>query len=309
VIAASRQSNKIYKLVDMLRAGIVYKNVYHIALIDVYSGLAFIWAEVVSALLRHIHKRYILTLHGGNLPLFSQRHPKRVERLLRHADVVTTPSEYLQSKLIGFRNDIRLIPNPLDIRKYEFKQRRNLSPVLVWLRAFHRIYNPTLALHVVHILREEFPEARLVMIGPDKHDGSLSDVRSQIEKLKLNQQVNITGAVSKEAVPDVLKQGDIFINTTNVDNTPVSVLEAMASGLCIVSTNVGGIPYLLEHQQDCLLVPPNDSRAMVGAITTLLKSPDLAQKISINARKKAEQSDILQTIQLWEKLFQELQHG
>ena len=84
---------------------------------------------------------------------------------------------------------------------------------------------------------------------------------------------------------------DIFINTTNVDNTPVSVIEAMALGLPIVTTNVGGIPYLLEDEKEALLVPSDNVNAMKQAIISLLENPDKTKSLSQNGRKKVEKFD------------------
>jgi glycosyltransferase involved in cell wall biosynthesis len=100
-----------------------------------------------------------------------------------------------------------------------------------------------------------------------------------------------------------LNGADIFLNTTNVDNTPVSIMEAMASGLCIVSTNVGGISYLLEHERDALLVPPDDPEAMAGAVRRLLTEPELAARLSNNARRKAEEFDWATVLPKWKELL------
>jgi glycosyltransferase involved in cell wall biosynthesis len=100
-----------------------------------------------------------------------------------------------------------------------------------------------------------------------------------------------------------MSRGDIFLNTTNVDNTPISVLEAMACGLCVVSTNVGGIPYLLEHEHDALLVPPDDPAAVATAVRRLLTEPDLAEQLSRNARQKAEKFDWSIILPQWEALL------
>jgi glycosyltransferase involved in cell wall biosynthesis len=107
-------------------------------------------------------------------------------------------------------------------------------------------------------------------------------------------------------VPHWLQNGDIFINTTNYDNTPVSVLEAMACGLCIVSTNVGGLPFLLHDGMDALLVPPNDPAAMSTAIQRILTEPGLALTLSINGRKLVEQFDWQKVYPLWEDLFKNI---
>ena len=99
------------------------------------------------------------------------------------------------------------------------------------------------------------------------------------------------GRVPKAEVPQWLDRGDVFLNTTNVDNTPVSVIEAMACGLPVVSTAVGGVPYLIEHGKDGLLVPPSDARAMADAVRRLLKDPDLAEALARAARLKVEAWD------------------
>jgi glycosyltransferase involved in cell wall biosynthesis len=177
---------------------------------------------------------------------------------------------------------------------------------LVWLRSFHAIYNPSLALKVLAELVPEYPESKLTMVGPDKEDSSLQACRSTAEVLHLERRIEYAGSVSKSAVPAWLDRGDIFINTTNVDNTPVSVIEAMACGLCVVSTNVGGIPYLLEHEVDALLVPASDPKAMAGAVKRVLTEPGLAERLSRNARRKSEQFDWQVILQRWKALFEEV---
>jgi glycosyltransferase involved in cell wall biosynthesis len=103
-----------------------------------------------------------------------------------------------------------------------------------------------------------------------------------------------------------LNGGDVFLNTTRVDNTPVSVLEAMACGLCVVSTNVGGIPYLLQHGHDALLVPSDNAEAMAGAVRRILTEPGLAAQLSANARGTASGCDWSAVLPQWEALIDEL---
>jgi len=152
-------------------------------------------------------------------------------------------------------------------------------------------------------LTPRYPGARLTMVGPDKGDGSFGNTRQLAEDLGVDDRSAFPGAVAKTEVPTWLNRGDVFLNTTNVDNTPVSVLEAMACGLCVVSTNVGGIPYLLEHERDALLVPPDDPEAMTTAVRRLLADPALAEKLSRNARKKAEQCDWSIVLPQWDAVL------
>jgi glycosyltransferase involved in cell wall biosynthesis len=174
----------------------------------------------------------------------------------------------------------------------------------VWLRAFHQIYNPSLAIRVVALLADEFPDVRLTMVGPDKGDGSLPAAQQLAEELGVQEKVNFIGGVPKGDVPAWLNKGDIFINTTDVDNTPISVLEAMACGLCVVSTNVGGIPYLLDDQRNALLVPPNDAEMMAAAVRRILLDSSLAKRLSGSARMKTEGFSWSKVLPIWEELFQ-----
>src|SRR5262249_24237864 len=304
VITTSDKPSRLSRLLDMISTVWRRRREYAVANVEVFSGMAFCWAEIVCFLLRRLGKPYILTLHGGDLPNFARRSPRRVRRLLRSARVVTTPSRDLLERMSAYPSDLILAPHPLNIQADPFRLRPQAEPKLVWLRAFHRIYNPALAALMVKQLASEFPEIHLDMIGPDKGDGSAKEVRQIISELEISRRISQIGVVAKAQVPYYLNCGDVFLNTANVDNTPVSVLEAMACGLCVVSTNVGGIPYLLEHERDALLVPPNDSQAMAAAVRRILTTPEFAETLSQNARRKAEQHDWLIILPQWERLFE-----
>jgi glycosyltransferase involved in cell wall biosynthesis len=307
-LIASRRSSRASFLFDTLATLLQRRRAYSIAYISVYSGPAFTWAEAAARLLRSLGKPFIVVLRGGGLPGFAQRVPDRVRFLLASAAAVVVPSRYLQESMRSYRSDIRLLPNAIDLQYYPFGVRANPTPHLVWLRAFEATYNPTLALPALSRLTADYPESTLTMIGPDKGDGSLQEFKNRARELQLEGRVQYVGLIKKAEVPGWLNRGDIFINTTNVDNTPVSVIEAMACGLCVVSTNVGGIPYLLEHEGDALLVPPNDAEAMADAVRRVLAGPGLAERLSRNARRKAEGFDWSVVVPQWEALFEEVLH-
>jgi len=306
VITTSSKMRRMERVLDMFGTVWSSRHQYRLASIDVFSGLAFIWAEMVCFLLKRIGKPYILILHGGNLPEFSRRWPGRVTRLLQSASKVVAPSPYLLENMKFYRSNITLIPNPIDITKYSFCPRNPPRPILIWLRAFHNIYNPPLAVFVIALLNSRFSGFQLLMGGGDKGDGSFQKTKQQAELSGVSHQIIFSGKIPNKDVPHWLHNGDIFINTTNYDNTPVSVLEAMACGLCVVSTNVGGLPFLLHDGKDALLVPPNDPVSMVTAIQRILTEPGLALNLSINARKLVEQFDWHKVYPLWEDLFQNI---
>jgi len=305
VITTSARPGRIAKTFDMLATTWRRREDYELAHIEVYSGNAFIWAELSGMLLGILGKPFLLTLHGGNLPSFSRRHPRRVKRLLESASAVVTPSNYLLEEMAPWRSDLRLIPNPIHLDSYDYRPRAGVSPNLIWLRAFHGIYNPMLAPRALAIVLEDFPEATLTMIGPDKRDGSLEATIETARRLGVESRIEIAGKVPKSEISRHLNRGDIFLNTTDVDNTPVSVIEAMACGLCVVSTDAGGLRWLLNDGDDALLAPTGDAAALAAAVKRLLRNPDLAEAISRAGRRKVEALDWNSILPLWEKLLDE----
>ena len=305
VIRSSLRTSRAERLLDMVLTAWRCRREYEIASVDVFSGLAFIWAEAACLSLRAAGRPYVLSLHGGRLPEFAQRWPRRVRRLLGGAGAVVAPSHYLVETMRKYRSDIQLIPNGVALSGFPFRRRGPVTPRLVWVRSFHRIYNPSLAVRVLAALRADIPDVRLTMVGPDTGDGALEATRREIAELGIEGVVDFAGAVAHDEIARYLAGADIFLNTTNIDNTPVSVLEAMASGLCVVSTNVGGLPFLLEDGRDALLVPPDDLAAMSAAVRRLFADPDLALRLSSEARHEAERFDWSLVMSQWKALLAE----
>lgn len=303
ILMISRKVHPVFRFFDMVWFTFVNSKNFDIAIIDLFSGRAFIWAEICSAICLSKKKPYVLITHGGNLPQFSKTYPKKMGLILNNAEKVVSPSHYLKESLSSFRNDIIVIPNAIKLSSYTFRQRTPASPKLIWIRAFHEIYNPSLAPRILALLTKTMQNVRLTMVGPDKGDGSLQRMLKLASALDLQDKINIVGIVENQHIPARLDQGDIFINTTNFDNTPLSLIEAMACGLCIVSTNVGGIPYLLEDGVDALLVPPDDPGSMADAVKEVVSNSKLAATLSLNARKKVEKFDWSVVLPAWEELL------
>ncbi|MBK6537808.1 MAG: glycosyltransferase family 4 protein [Ignavibacteria bacterium] len=128
------------------------------------------------------------------------------------------------------------------------------------------------------------------MVGPDK-DGSLQKVIDLAKELEVSDSLKITGRLSKDEWIKCSEDYDIFINTTDYDNHPVSVIEAMALGLPVVSTDVGGIPYLIEDNTDGLLVPPDNAGKFTEQIDRLIADKNLVLSLTQNARSKVNDFD------------------
>lgn len=286
---ASSKNNKVLRLLDMLFSILKNSKKVDYVLIDTYSTSGFWFAYYSAILCIKLNIDFIPILRGGNLPDRLKKSPKQCNLFFSKANINIAPSNYLFEafKEAGFKN-VKLIPNSIEIENYDFKIRASIKPNLLWVRAFAEIYNPILALKVLKQLLKDYPNAQLSMVGPFR-DNSIDECKSYANKHNLP--VKFTGKMDKAEWIDYSKNFDVFINTTNVDNTPVSVIEAMALGLPIVTTNVGGLPYLLKNKEEAILVNPNDVTEMHNAILKLLKDQDFAQKLSENGRKLTETFD------------------
>lgn len=302
VISSSSKRNQILRLFDMVLSVIKNAKKVDYILIDVFSTSAFYFAFITSQLARIFKTKYIPILHGGNLPNRLNRNPIMCDRIFKNSYANVSPSAYLQTAFLNKNIDSILIPNTINIKEYQFKERNQLEPKLLYVRAFAAIYNPIMVIEVLFELKKEYPEATLCMVGPNR-DGTLSSVKERIKELNLEDNVIITGVLPKEEWHQVSENYDIFINTTNVDNTPVSLIEAMALGLPIISTNVGGIPYLISDKEDSILVNKNDVEAMKNGVLSLLKNKQIANSFSNRGRAKVTKMDWGVVKQQWFKIL------
>lgn len=289
VIVVSRIKNKIGRFLDMISVIMKHRKHIDIVLIDTYSTTNYWYAVYVAKLCRFYKIPYIPILHGGNLPERIRRSVSSARKLFQNAYVNVAPSHYLMEAFQkeGYTN-IRHIPNTIDLFKYPFKHREKCTPTLLWVRSFATIYNPMMALQVLKELQKTYADATLTMVGPKKDESF--DRCSAFAKAH-NLPVKFTGKLSKEEWISLAASHDIFINTTNFDNTPVSVIEAMALGLPVISTNVGGIPFLIDHYKNGILSEPENIASFTKNITQLIENKEIANEISLQARAHSKSFD------------------
>jgi glycosyltransferase involved in cell wall biosynthesis len=286
---ASSKKNQFLRMLAMIITTCKLAKKVDYVLIDVYSTKNFWYAFVISQLCRILNLKYITKLHGGNLPNRLKRNPYLSDLIFINAYKITAPSSYLFECFSSRNyNNLLYIPNTINISKYDFTERKVTAPKLLWVRSLARIYNPIMAIKVLNEIKREFPNAELCMVGPDKENiiQECKDFANQ-----LNVSVTFTGKLHKEAWVALSSEYTIFINTSRYDNTPVSIIEAMAIGLPVVSTNVGGIPYLLEDKENALLVNNDDVMGMAKAIQLLINDATLTAMLIKNSRILVETFD------------------
>ena len=300
----SSYPNRLLRLLDIVFTLICWRNQIDLVIIDVFSGLGFSVADIASMIAKTLNMPVVFVLRGGNFPGFLEKHEQRVKHVLNRGASIVAPSGFLASKLQNKTNVI-VIPNLIRIDNYPYYRRECVQPKLLWMRTFHEIYNPSMALDVLCLLLPQYPQACLTMAGQDK-EGLLALMQSEAAQRGISDHVQFPGFLDTSAKQREFACHDIFINTNHIDNMPVSVIEAAAFGLPVVATSVGGIPYLLQDGSTALLVEDGNANQMVAAIIRLLHEPALAASLSTNGRELALSCTWSNVKPKWEQVFSQV---
>jgi len=300
-ITASGKKNSWVRLADMLFTIVRNRSKADAVLIDTYSTRNFYYALLCGMLCGLLRLPYFPILHGGNLPNRLKNSPRMSKLLFKNAQVNIAPSNHMYGFFIknGFQNTV-CIPNFIELENYPFKERDTVVAKLLWVRSFKETYHPEMAVEVAHSLIKKGYAVSLCMVGP-AIDGTYRKCVELARALKMD--ARFTGRLSKPEWIALSQEYDVFINTTHVDNFPVSVLEAMALGMPVVSTNVGGISTLIVDNKNGLLSPDSDAETMVQQMIRLIENPILTAQISRAGRLTAEEYDWEKVKYKWKELL------
>lgn len=301
VVTASGVQNKPLRLMHMWGVMLKHSASARWLLIDTYSTANFWYAYSAARLARLLGLKYVLILHGGDLPKRLKTNPGQMRWLFKNAAKIIAPSAFLQDRFqkAGI-NDITFIPNAIPLQEYDYKMRTHIRPKILWVRAFSKIYDPLTAVKTLELLLKNHKDAELCMVGPIKDD-SYEECLRYVKKNELP--VTFKGILTKKEWHRLSENYDVFLNTSIIDNTPVSIIEAMALGFPVVTSNVGGIPYLLQEQSTGFLVDNGNPQAMANAVEVLLSNSELTQTMSISAREKAQKFDWSLVKEQWSQIL------
>jgi glycosyltransferase involved in cell wall biosynthesis len=231
---------------------------------------------------RALGKRVVLHYHSGEAEDHLGRWGWLVHPWLRLAHQIAVPSEYLRGIFARHGYRTRVIPNVVDTSAFRYRVRRPLRPRLLSTRNFEPHYRVANTLEAFAMLRRRYPEAVLTLAGC----GSLEDSLRR-QAASLGGSVRFAGRVEPQAMPELYDRADVFLNSSVVDNQPVSVLEAFAAGTPVVSTSTGDIAALVRPGETGVVVPPENAEAMAGAVASLLESPEGALRMARRAWQEA----------------------
>jgi glycosyltransferase involved in cell wall biosynthesis len=242
------------------------------------SGLAwYLFAAPALAIGAVRGTPVVLNYRGGDAEAFLARHGTRVRRLVRRASAaVIVPSGFLEQVFARHGMPADVVPNIVDTSAFAPRARAERGRHLIVTRNLEDIYDIPNALRAFARIRVRYPDARLTIAGSGPRRAALEALARE---LHLHDVVRFTGRIDNERIAALYREADVLLNPATVDNTPISLLEAMASGVPIVSTNVGGVPFLVADGRQALLVPPRDPQAMAEAVLRLLGDAALADRL------------------------------
>lgn len=228
-------------------------------------------------------KRVIVNYRSGEADDHLRRWGWHAIPLLRLAHQIVVPSGYLVDVFGRFGLRAIAVPNFLDLAAIPHRERSLVRPMLLSNRNFEAHYNVADVLRAFKIVQAESPSATLVVVG----DGPLrSELHALARELELRN-VEFTGAVPPQTMGDYYDAADIYVNTPTIDNMPNSVIEAFAAGLPVVTSDAGGIPYIVRDGENGLLVPCRDAAALARGVLRLLGDAALTQRLGRQARSEA----------------------
>jgi glycosyltransferase involved in cell wall biosynthesis len=244
------------------------------------SYSSFLLAPLPALLVaRLLNKPVILNYHSGEAPDHLARSAV-ARRAIGLADRVAVPSAFLAHVFEEFGIDATVVSNMIDVDRFRYRARSPLRPKLLSTRNFEPLYNVACTLRAFRLIQDRCPEASLTVVGSGTQEAHLKALAAELAL----QHVTFTGRIDPDRMPAYYADHDIYIQSPDIDNMPLSVLEAFASGLPVVSTEAGGVPTILRDGQDGFLAPLNDHAALAGHVLALLAQPDRARALAQSAR-------------------------
>lgn len=267
------------------------------------SYFSFLLAPTPALLISRLYRKpTILNYHSGEAEDHLTRWRRTALPTMRMADAIITPSGYLVDVFKRFGLSARHIFNTVETERFRFRERVPLRPVFFSNRNFEPLYNVACTLRAFALIQKRFPDARLILAG----DGSLrAELMALAQGLRLRN-VEFLGRVEPELMHELYDSADIYLNSPDIDNMPISVIEAFASGLPVVTTNAGGIPYIVTNEETGMMVERNDHEAMAAASIRLLEEPALTKRIAQAALEECRKYAWNSVREEWVELYREL---
>lgn len=246
-------------------------------------------------------KKTIVHYHDGQ----AEQHLKgwrTAKPTLTLADCIVTPSRFLVDVFKKYGIRARTIFNIIDVNWFQYRQRSHVRPIFLSNRGLEPLYNVECTLRAFALIQEQYPEASLTIAHDGFHRPALEQLASD---LKLRN-THFIGRVAHENIPALYDTVDVYLTSPNIDNMPVSLLECLASGVPIVATRAGGIPYIVRDNETALLVDINDHEALASRAMDLLADEELVVRLTTQGLQEVKRYHWAPVREQWIALYREL---
>ena len=257
---------------------------YDILHIHCCSGWGFLPAVVGVAVGRRLKKRIVLTYHGGGGERFFDQHSRLVRYHLMRTDQNIVLSGFLAQVFDKHEIPYTIIPNIIELDGSHYRERIKMCPNYICVRAHEPLYNIPCILRAFKKVLTELPEATLTLVG----DGSQHNTFVELAKEMQLQNITFTGRVDNSEIYRQLDRADIMLSAPTVDNMPVSLLEAMNAGLLVISSRVGGVPYMIEDEKTGLLFDSDNADQLAERMMWAIAHPSESLAIVRRARQEVD---------------------
>lgn len=252
-------------------------DVVHVFSASYWSFLLAPMPAIVAAKL--LRKRVILNYHSGEAGDHLANWGNRVHPWLKLVDSIVVPSRYLQEVFAKYGYHAVVIPNILDLSRFAFRERRELKLNFISNRNFEIHYQVDNTLRAFALIRRRHPSAKLVVAG-------VGPLEAELKQLAVDlglEDVPFVGRVEPEVMQDLLSQHDFFLNSSVIDNQPISVLEAFACGLAVISTPTGDLANMVRDGETGVVIEPFKPEQMADAVDRLIQ----AGEVGVAMRRRA----------------------
>lgn len=252
---------------------------YDVLHIHCCSNWGFLPAVVGVTVGNWLKKRMVLTYHGGGGAEFFATHTRLVKHYLLRTDINIVLSGFLGEVFERYSIPFDTIPNIIELDATRYRERTCIRPNFICIRSHTELYNIPCILRAFKQVQTELPDATLTLVGDgDQHTALIQTANDMGLK-----NITFTGSVDNNEIYTYLDKADVMLSTPRIDNMPVSLLEAMNAGLLVISTKVGGVPYMIKNGNTGLLVPNDDSSALAERMLWAVENNTLAIAITKQA--------------------------
>lgn len=288
VLRALRRVRYARTVFNQLMYFISLMRLRHADVIHIFSASywSFLLAPVPAMLMARAFGKYVvLHYHSGEADDHLTRWGMRVHPWLRLAHIIVVPSVYLQQVFTRHGYATRVIRNVVDLSRFHYRARECLGPRLLSVRNFDAHYRVDMVLRAFALVKKSWPDATLTVAGygPDGRALQQLAVALQVDGIQF------VGRVEPDDMPMLYDHHDIFINASVIDNQPVSVLEAFAAGLPVISTRTGDIAAMVRDGATGTTVSADQPAQIAEAVLHLHEQPENALRMAIRARTEVGQ--------------------